>query len=93
MSAIDFEIETVNFSLQHGQEKDFIRGLIERQLQIAYFLANIYGNKNLLNDYLLLLAAVKNSSIPKVLAKRLVGVIRFSDFSREFIAVMDNYFP
>lgn len=33
MSAIDFEIETVNFSLRHGQEKDFIRGLISEMTQ------------------------------------------------------------
>lgn len=37
--------------------------------------------------------AVKKSSVPKILSERLFDKMKFTEFSREFIAVVDNYFP
>lgn len=49
-----------------GEDKEnFIKFLIDKQLDIAFYMVSIYGNRNILHVYAILMDAVKGSDIPQ----------------------------
>ena len=90
---MNFENKTVNFSTIAGEDKEnLIKSCIEKQLNLAKFMAFIYDDSNILHDHAILMETVQGSEIHNILAWRLNGQIAFGDFSKIFIAVMDEYF-
>lgn len=64
--AINFENNTIDFFVWIGEDKEnFIKFLIDKQLNIAFYMASIYGNRNILHVYAILMDAVKGSEIPQ----------------------------
>ena len=60
-------------------------------MELARLLANVYGDSILFRDHIVLVKAIDNSSIPKVLAEKLNGVMPYTDFANIFISVMDEH--
>ena len=65
--------------------------LIEKQLILSKFMASIYGTE-LTNDLFILMDAVKEKGIAKVLSDQLHGKMLFLFFLSIFISVMDKLF-
>ena len=83
--------ETVFFFSVNGEEKKkFILNLIEKQFQIAAFLANKHGEILLLSDLEILMKHIKNSEAVQILSDRLVGVITLNEFIKIMIKVLDR---
>ena len=83
--------ETVVFFSVNGEEKKkFILNLIEKQFQIAAFLANKHGEILLLSDLEILMKHIKNSEAVQILSDRLVGVITLNEFIKIMIKVLDR---
>ena len=83
--------ETVVFFSVNGEEKKtFILNLIEKQFQIAAFLANKHREILLLSDLEILMKHIKNSEAVQILSDRLVGVITLNEFIKIMIEVLDR---
>ena len=83
--------ETVVFFSVNGEEKKkFILNLIEKQFQIAAFLANKHGEILLLSDLEILMKHIKNSEAVQILSDRLVGVITLNEFIKIMIKMLDR---
>ena len=91
--AINFENNTIDFFVWIGEDKEnFIKFLIDKQLIIAFYMASIYGNRNILHVHAIWMDAVKGSQIPKILPQWLNGQMTFGDVSIIFITALDKYF-
>ena len=60
-------------------------------MELARLLANVYGNSILFRDHVVLAKAIGNSSIPRILAEKLNGVLSYTDFANIFISVMGKH--
>ena len=91
--AIDNNNSTVNFSVLNNfeEKQNFVKSLIKRQLELARLLANVYGDSILFRDHVVLMKAIANSNIPRTVAKKLNGVMSYTDFANIFISVMDEH--
>ena len=66
---MSFENKTVNFSTIAGEDKEnFIKSCIEKQLNLAKFMAFIYDDSNILHDHAILMETVQGSEIHNILA-------------------------
>lgn len=91
MVVINNENDTVGFSSANGGEKEnFIENLIKKQLQIAAFLANEFGESQLLGDFIILMNHIKESNVAKMLSDKLNGLMHVLEFTRHFIDVITN---
>ena len=63
---INSENNTMDFFVLTNEDKEnFIKFLIDKQLNIAFYMASIYGNRNILHVHAILMDTVKGSEIPK----------------------------
>ena len=64
--AVNFENNTIDFFVWIGEDKEnFIKFLIDKQLNIAFYMASIYGNRNILHAHAILMDTVNGSQIPQ----------------------------
>ena len=77
-------------SVNGEEKKKIISNLIQKQMQIAAFLANQHRKSCLLSDLVILLNHIKNSEAVQILSDRLVGVITHNEFTKIMIEVLDQ---
>ena len=69
--AINLKNNTIDFFVWTGEDKEnFIKFLIDKQLNIAFYMASIYGNKNIPHAHAILMDTAKGSEIPQTFTSK-----------------------
>ena len=86
-------VDTFDFTtFETANEKEnFVKSLIEKQINLSKDLINIYNQSPILNLHFVLLTYVKHTDFHKILTQKLNGVLTSDEYVKLFSNTIEEY--
>ena len=86
-------VDTFDFTtFETANEKEnFVKSLIEKQINLSKDLVNIYNQSPILNLHFVLLTYVKHTDFHKILTQKLNGVLTSDEYVKRFSNTIEEY--